>query len=82
MYMSGSKKGKMNILILGLAGLSKSFMIQEFRQYLEMNYSTCRISLDPSAVKVPYELDFDIRKNFTLKQIMEEIESMTREWVL
>lgn len=72
----------MNILILGLAGSGKSLMIQEFRQYLEMNYSTCRISLDSGAVKVPYEPDFDIRKNFTLEQIMEEIESTTREWVL
>lgn len=62
----------MNILILGPAGSGKSLMTREFGQYLEMNYSTRRINLDPGAVKVPYEPDFDIRENFTLEQIMAE----------
>ncbi len=64
----------MNILILGPAGSGKSLITKELGDYLEMNYSTRRVNLDPGVVKLPYDPDFDVRENFTLEQIMEEMD--------
>ena len=63
----------MNILILGSAGAGKTLLTGMFGSYLkEEGYKIRLVNLDPGVVMLPYKPDFDIRKYFTLEQIMNE----------
>lgn len=62
----------MNVMILGPAGSGKSLLAGEFGKYLLGNgYSVAFVNLDPGCAYVPYECDYDIRREFTIEEIME-----------
>ena len=60
-----------NIMVLGTAGSGKSLLTGEFGKYL-MNegYSVSFTNLDPGCVSTPYICDFDVRRKFTVEDIM------------
>lgn len=63
----------MDLVILGPAGCGKSLLTASLRSFLaEEGYSTWTVNLDPGALTLPYEPDFDVRDRFTVSRIMEE----------
>ncbi len=62
----------MNIMILGPAGSGKSLLTGEFGKYLlSEGYSVSLMNLDPGCTYLPYECDYDIRREFTIWELME-----------
>ncbi len=61
------------MFITGVAGSGKSTLSWALTEWLkEQGYSVSRVNLDPGAVTLPYEPDFDVRGLFSLKDVMEE----------
>jgi hypothetical protein len=62
----------MNIMILGPAGSGKSSLTAEFGKYLlKEGYSVGFVNLDPGCARLPYECYYDIRRRFTVEDIMK-----------
>ncbi len=60
------------VLILGPAGSGKSLLTGRFADYLRgEGYTVAIINLDPGTLHLPYKPDFDIRRHFTIRSIME-----------
>jgi len=64
----------MDIIFLGPAGSGKTSLVKSFSDWIKntQDKSVSCINLDPGADYLPYNADFDIRKFFTVKSIMEE----------
>ncbi|MHA1649163.1 MAG: ATP/GTP-binding protein [Candidatus Helarchaeota archaeon] len=65
----------MNIIFLGTAGSGKTSLCNAYGLWLkkERHESVSFVNLDPGAVEyLPYQPDFDIRKYFTIPQIMKK----------
>ena len=61
----------MNVVVLGCAGCGKSLLTGSFGKYLlREGYSVRFLNLDPGCLSLPYNCDFDIRKKFTIENIM------------
>ena len=63
----------MNVIILGPAGCGKSLLTKEFGEYLQKrDYSVRFVNLDPGCLSLPYQCDYDVRRQFTITEIMRE----------
>ncbi len=64
----------LNILLLGTAGAGKSSLVKTFGEWIEQNTDRgiAYVNLDPGCERVPFKPDFDVRKYFTLSQLMHE----------
>jgi len=64
----------MDILFLGPAGSGKTSLLKAFSEWIlrTQNKSVSCINLDPGVDDLPYKVDFDIRKLFTIESIMKE----------
>jgi len=66
-------RAKYAVVILGPAGSGKSTLISAFSKWLTENGISVKcINLDPGAEYIPYQTAWDIRKYFTISQIMKE----------
>ncbi len=63
----------MNLIILGPAGSGKTVLTASFGSWLKKNrVSSASINLDPGADALPYKAAWDIRKRFTVREIMKK----------
>lgn len=63
----------MNVFVLGPAGSGKSLLTGNFSSYLAREgYRVRLVNLDPGVLSLPYRADFDVRKVFTVEEIMRE----------
>ncbi len=63
----------MNLLFIGPAGSGKTTLVWKFGNYLEkQGYEVFRMNLDCAAENLPYKPEWDIRKYFTLSEIMKK----------
>lgn len=63
----------MNLIILGPAGSGKTMLTEKFSAWLRKNrVSSASINLDPGADALPYKAAWDIRKKFTVIEIMKK----------
>lgn len=64
----------MQIIFIGPAGSGKTCLVKKFGEWLEANTDSTLsiVNLDPGCIEIPYEHSFDIRKYFTLEQIMRK----------
>ncbi len=63
----------MKVLFLGPAASGKTTLVWKFGDYLkEQEIDVCRVNLDCAVKTLPYKADFDVRKFFTLENIMKE----------
>lgn len=63
----------MNVIVLGPAGCGKSLLTKELGEYLQKrDYSVRFVNLDPGCLSLPYQCDYDVRKQFTITEIMRE----------
>lgn len=63
----------MNVVILGPAGSGKSTMTRMFSEYLlEEGYRVSIVNLDPGCAMLPYRCDYDVRRRFTITEIMRK----------
>ncbi len=62
----------MYVLILGPAGSGKTLLTGQFGAFLSTSYEVSYVNLDPGAEHTPYSPDFDVRDQFTLREVMEE----------
>ncbi len=63
----------MNVIFIGPAGSGKTTLVWKFGDYLErQGYEVRRVNLDCAVENLPYEASFDIRKYFTLSDVMKK----------
>lgn len=63
----------LNLILLGTAGAGKSLLTARFGNWLEeMGRKLAYINLDPGCESTPYEPDFDIRRYFTISELMRK----------
>jgi len=61
----------MDIIFLGVAGSGKTSLVKAFSNWLrKREKSVACINLDPGIETLPYSAEFDIRKFFTIEEIM------------
>lgn len=62
----------MNTLFIGLAGCGKSLLTYSFGEWVSRNVGlkVSYVNLDPGCESTPYQPDFDIRRLFTLEEVM------------
>ncbi|WP_455277919.1 PRK13768 family protein [[Eubacterium] cellulosolvens] len=64
----------MQIIFVGTAGSGKTSLTNKFGTWIEENTGnpTSFVNLDPGCVNLPYKCDFDIRRYFTIEDIMKK----------
>lgn len=63
----------MNVMILGPAGSGKSLLTASFGKFLEKEgYTVKFVNIDPGCAVVPYTCDYDVRRKFTVEEIMQK----------
>lgn len=63
----------MNVIFIGIAGSGKSTMVRNFSKWLtRRNYAVKAVNLDPACDSLEYDAVFDIRKLFTIREIMRK----------
>ncbi len=68
-----NQRSNMKVIILGPAGCGKTRLTREFGRYLQRrDYSVRFVNLDPGCLVLPYRCDYDIRKEFTVSEIMKQ----------
>ena len=61
----------MFVVMLGTAGSGKTSLTKYYSEWLkEQGYSVGIVNLDPGAKVVPYKPDFDVRRLFTVEELM------------
>ena len=61
----------LNLIFLGTAGAGKSLLTANFGKWIEgRGMKPTYINLDPGCESTPYQPDFDIRRHFTLSELM------------
>jgi GTPase SAR1 family protein len=61
----------LNLIFLGTAGAGKSLLTANFGKWMEeRGMRPAYINLDPGCESTPYRPDFDIRRHFTLSELM------------
>ncbi|MEM2083926.1 MAG: ATP/GTP-binding protein [Nitrososphaerota archaeon] len=65
----------LTILIIGPAGAGKTILSKKLAEWMikNMYLNVGIVNLDPGIENLPYEASFDIRKYFTIKNIMNEL---------
>ena len=59
------------VLIIGLAGSGKTTLAKAYSRWLKKNgYSVKVVNLDPGAKSLPYTPDLDVRRYFTIEELM------------
>lgn len=65
----------LTILVIGPAGAGKTILSNKLAEWMikNMYLNVGIVNLDPGIENLPYEASFDIRKYFTIKDIMNEL---------
>lgn len=63
---------QLNVVFLGTAGCGKSLLTYKFGEWMEsnLNLNVGYVNLDPGCESTPYDPDFDIRRLFTISDLM------------
>ncbi len=63
----------LSLLVLGLAGVGKTFFTKAFSELLDSyGETTCLVNLDPAVIEVPYDPDVDIREYVSYESVIRE----------